>query len=112
MPPVATVDDQLKLMEKSYEMAAKYLPQNANTGNAAPANDATTGAAGANQKSNLYRSHQQERTSYQPCTVNRRTVPLQPIGAKQNRGFYTTGSTEEVVQPKTASKPVYTKPKR
>jgi conjugative transposon TraM protein len=32
-------------------------------------------------------------------------VPLQPIGAKQkNRGFYTAGSTEEVVQPKNSIK--------
>jgi len=113
VPPVATVDDQLKLMEKSYEMAAKYLPQNANTGNAAPAIGATPAAAGANQKSNLYRSHQQERTLYQPCTVNRRTVPLQPIGAKQKTG----GSIPQVLLKrwyslKTVSKPVYTKPKR
>ncbi len=27
VPKPATVDDQLALMEKSYEMAAKYLPQ-------------------------------------------------------------------------------------
>jgi hypothetical protein len=75
VPPVTTVDDQLKLMEKSYEMAAKYLPQNA-TANAAPANGATTGLRVLTKKSNLYRSHQQERTPYQPCTVNRRTVPF------------------------------------
>ena len=33
--------------------------------NAAPANDATTGGV-LTKKSTLYRSHQQERTSYQP----------------------------------------------
>jgi hypothetical protein len=28
VPKATTVDDQLALMEKSYQMAAKYLPQN------------------------------------------------------------------------------------
>jgi hypothetical protein len=49
VPPVATVDDQLALMEKSYQMAAKYLPQNA-----IPESHSCQwynyGAAGANQK--------------------------------------------------------------
>lgn len=114
VPPVATVDDQLKLMEKSYEMAAKYLPQNANTGNAAPANGVTpSAAAGANQKSILYHSHPQERTLYQPCTVSRQTVPLQQIGAKQKTvGFIPQVLPNRQYSLKTVSKPVYTKPKR
>ncbi|HSH65561.1 MAG TPA: conjugative transposon protein TraM, partial [Bacteroidia bacterium] len=45
-PKSLTVDDQLALMEKSYKMAAKYLP--ANTGETVPANG-TAGAA-ASQK--------------------------------------------------------------
>ncbi|MCT4198084.1 conjugative transposon protein TraM [Elizabethkingia anophelis] len=105
VPPVATVDDQLKLMEKSYEMAAKYLPQNANTGNAAPANDATTGAAGANQKEQF--------VSFTPTRKNIVSAlyrePSDSAFAAdwsqtKNRGFYTTGSTEEVVQPKNSIK--------
>ena len=65
------------------------------------------------KKSNLYRSHQQERTLYQPCTVNRRTVPLQPIGAKQKTvGFIPQVQLNRRYSLKTASKPVYTKPKR
>jgi hypothetical protein len=83
---VATVDDQLALMEKSYQMAAKYLPQNANTGKPLlPMVQLLLRVL--TKKSILYRSHQQERTPYQPCTVNRRTVPLQPIGAKQKPWF-------------------------
>lgn len=105
VPPVATVDDQLKLMEKSYEMAAKYLPQNANTGNAAPANDATTGAAGANQKEQF--------VSFTPTRKNIVSAlyrePSDSAFAAdwsqtKNRGFYTAGSTEEVVQPKNSIK--------
>ena len=105
VPPVATVDDQLKLMEKSYEMAAKYLPQNANTGNAAPANGEATGAAGANQKEQF--------VSFTPTRKNIVSAlyrePSDSAFAAdwsqtKNRGFYTAGSTEEVVQPKNSIK--------
>ena len=108
VPPVATVDDQLKLMEKSYEMAAKYLPQNANTGTAVPANGAapgTVGAAGANQKEHF--------VSFTPARKN--TVSalyreptdsafLADWSETKNRGFYTAGSVEQVVQPKNSIK--------
>jgi conjugative transposon TraM protein len=105
VPPVATVDDQLKLMEKSYEMAAKYLPQNANTGNAAPAIGATPAAAGANQKEQF--------VSFTPTRKNIVSAlyrePSDSAFAAdwsqtKNRGFYTAGSTEEVVQPKNSIK--------
>jgi len=105
VPPVATVDDQLKLMEKSYEMAAKYLPQNANNGNAAPANGTATGTAGANQKEHF--------VSFTPTRKN--TVSAlyrEPSDSAfsadwsqtKNRGFYTAGSVEQVIQPKNSIK--------
>ncbi|PVH26839.1 conjugative transposon protein TraM [Sphingobacterium corticibacter] len=105
VPPVATVDDQLKLMEKSYEMAAKYLPQNANTGNAAPANGAAPGAAGANQKEQF--------VSFTPTRKNIVSAlyrePSDSAFAAdwsqtKNRGFYTAGSIEQAVQPKNSIK--------
>lgn len=105
VPPVATVDDQLKLMEKSYEMAAKYLPQNTNTGNAAPANGATTGAAGANQKEQF--------VSFTPTRKNIVSAlyrePSDSAFAAdwsqtKNRGFYTAGSIEQAIQPKNSIK--------
>ncbi|KMQ71668.1 conjugative transposon protein TraM [Chryseobacterium koreense] len=105
VPPVATVDDQLKLMEKSYEMAAKYLPQNANTGNAAPANGATTGTAGAKQKEQF--------VSFTPTRKNIVSAlyrePSDSAFAAdwsqtKNRGFYTAGSIEQAVQPKNSIK--------
>jgi conjugative transposon TraM protein len=105
VPPVATVDDQLKLMEKSYEMAAKYLPQNASTGNAGPANGEATGAAGANQKEHF--------VSFTPTRKNIVSAlyrePSDSAFAAdwsqtKNRGFYTAGSTAEVVQPKNSIK--------
>ena len=105
VPPVATVDDQLKLMEKSYEMAAKYLPQNANNGNAAPANGTATGAAGANQKERF--------VSFTPTRKNTVSAlyrePSDSAFAAdwsqaKNRGFYTAGATEQVMQPKNSIK--------
>ena len=105
VPPVATVDDQLKLMEKSYEMAAKYLPQNANTGNAAPAIGATPAAAGANQKEQF--------VSFTPTRKNIVSAlyrePSDSAFAAdwsqtKNRGFYTAGSIEQAVQPKNSIK--------
>lgn len=105
VPPVATVDDQLKLMEKSYEMAAKYLPQNANNGNAAPANGATPAAAGANQKEQF--------VSFTPTRKNIVSAlyrePSDSAFAAdwsqtKNRGFYTAGSIEQAVQPKNSIK--------
>ncbi|AZB17222.1 conjugative transposon protein TraM [Chryseobacterium indologenes] len=105
VPPVATVDDQLKLMEKSYEMAAKYLPQNTNTGNAAPANGATTGVAGANQKEQF--------VSFKPTRKNIvSALYREPSDSAfavdwsetKNRGFYTAGFIEQAVQPKNSIK--------
>ena len=108
VPPVATVDDQLKLMEKSYEMAAKYLPQNANTGTNAPANGAApsaVGVAGANQK-----EHFVSFTSARKNTVSALyreptdSAFLADWSETKNRGFYTAGSVEQVVQPKNSIK--------
>ncbi|OPG99355.1 conjugative transposon protein TraM, partial [Chryseobacterium mucoviscidosis] len=87
-----------------YEMAAKYLPQNSNTGNAAPANDATTGA-GANQKEQF--------VSFTPTRKNIVSAlyrePSDSAFAAdwsqtKNRGFYTAGSIEQAVQPKNSIK--------
>lgn len=51
VPKAATVDDQLELMERSYQMAAKYLPT-ANTAAAVPngGNTAEVSATSASQK--------------------------------------------------------------
>src|SRR5690606_10808188 len=47
VPPVTTVEDQLALMEKSYEMASRYLPQASEQPNNA---DTTASAKSASQK--------------------------------------------------------------
>ena len=108
VPPVATVDDQLKLMEKSYEMAAKYLPKNANTENSTPANGAVPDAISAmatNQK-----EHFVSFTSARKNTVSALyrepsdSAFLADWSETKNRGFYTAGSLEQMAQPKNSIK--------
>lgn len=102
VPKPVTVDDQLALMEKSYEMAAKYLPQNTNTAEITPVNNT---ASGANQKEHF--------VSFTPTRKN--TVSalyreptdsafLADWSETRNRGFYTAGSVEQAVQPKNSIK--------
>lgn len=108
VPRPTTVDDQLALMEKSYQMAAKYLPQGTtNTGEVALAgnNNTVTNASAVNQKEHF--------VAFTPARKN--TVSAlyrEPSDAEfldnwsqtRNRGFYTAGSTEQVVQPKNSIK--------
>ena len=110
VPKATTVDDQLALMEKSYQMAAKYLPQgNSSNGEATPTNGTASGASTASQKEHF--------VSFTPTRKN--TVSalyreptdsefLNDLNQTKNRGFYTAGSTEQVVQPKNSIKPAYT----
>ncbi|SEH63497.1 Bacteroides conjugative transposon TraM protein [Paenimyroides aquimaris] len=107
VPKPVTVDDQLALMEKSYEMAAKYLPSNTNTSTAEtlPANGTASETSGANQKEHF--------VSFTPTRKN--TVSalyreptdsafLADWSETRNRGFYTAGAVEQVVQPKNSIK--------
>lgn len=106
VPKATTVDDQLALMEKSYQMAAKYLPQgNSSNGEATPTNGTASGASTASQKEHF--------VSFTPTRKN--TVSalyreptdsefLNDLNQTKNRGFYTAGSNEQVVQPKNSIK--------
>lgn len=105
VPKPMTVDDQLSLMEKSYEMAAKYLPANANTEVEEKPVPANGTASGANQKEHFM--------AFTPARKN--TVSalyrepsdsefLENWSETRNRGFYTAGATEQVVQPKNSIK--------
>ncbi|MDV3805241.1 conjugative transposon protein TraM [Elizabethkingia anophelis] len=102
VPKAVTVDDQLALMEKSYEMAAKYLPANTTASSAENASaNGSAGASGANQKEHF--------VAFTPARKN--TVSalyreptdsafLADWSETRNRGFYTAGASEQVVQPK------------
>ncbi|OYD40983.1 conjugative transposon protein TraM [Sphingobacterium cellulitidis] len=105
VPKVATVDDQLALMEKSYQMAAKYLPSGTNTENTAVVPTGNSTVKGSNQK-----EHFVSFTSVKKNTVSALyreptdSAFLEDWSESRNRGFYTAGSVEQVVQPKNSIK--------
>ncbi|QDZ64696.1 conjugative transposon protein TraM [Elizabethkingia bruuniana] len=107
VPKAATIDDQLALMEKSYQMAAKYLPQGStSTSEALPVNNSNaSGTAITNQK-----EHFVAFTSMRKNTVSALyrepsdSAFLADWSQTKNRGFYTAGSIEQVVQPKNSIK--------
>ena len=106
IPKAATVDDQLALMEKSYQMAAKYLPSNTNTTETASATGTSnTAIANVNQKENFvaFTSARKNTVSalYREPTDS---AFLADWSETRNRGFYTAGSVEQVVQPKNSIK--------
>lgn len=103
VPPATTVQDQMALMEKSYQMAATYLPSNmaqpGKTDTAVPAKTAPKKyfvaftPAKKNTVSALYR---------EPTD----SAFLASWNETRNKGFYTAGVSEQVVQPKNSIRAV------
>ncbi len=103
VPPVTTVEDQLALMEKSYEMASRYLPSTpAQTGNTD-----TTASKSASQKEHF--------VAFTPVRKNAvSALYREPTDSAflanwnetRNRGFYTAGVSEQVIQPKNSIRAV------
>jgi conjugative transposon TraM protein len=105
VPAGVTAADQLALMEKSYQMVAKYLPSGTNTNQSPNSSGTSTVAPSATQKeyfaaftparksavSSLYRE-----SSDSTFLANWNTT--------KNRNFYTEGSAQQVVQPKNSIK--------
>ncbi|MFV8367785.1 MULTISPECIES: conjugative transposon protein TraM [unclassified Flavobacterium] len=105
VPARVTVDDQLALMEKSYQMAAKYLPSGANTGEVVPANGAVSKSSSSTQKEQFVVF-----TSTRKNTVSSLyrepsdSVFLADWSQNKNSRFYTASALEQVVQPKNSIK--------
>lgn len=105
VPPVTTVDDQLALMEKSYQMAAKYLPTGTNSIEAVPAKSTAPATTVSTQK-----EHFVSFTSSRKNTVSALyreptdSTFLADWSETRNRDFYTVGVSEQVIQPKNSIK--------
>jgi len=105
VPAGVTVDNQLALMEKSYQMAAKYLPSGTNMGEVVPANGAVSKSSSSTQKEQFVAF-----TSTRKNTVS--TLYREPNDSafladwsqNKNSRFYTAGALEQVVQPKNSIK--------
>lgn len=108
VPKPTTVDEQLALMEKSYQMAAKYLPQSStNTGEVAPAanNNAASSTSAANQKEHFVAfTPERKNTVSALYREPSDSAFLADWSETKNRGFYTAGSEKQVVQPKNSIK--------
>ncbi|WP_454045072.1 conjugative transposon protein TraM [Chryseobacterium sp. Marseille-Q8038] len=97
-PAPLTVNDQLQLMEKSYQMASKYLPNNRGE---QKTTDSTTRRNTQIQKETF--------VAFSPLRANvvsalyREPTDkdfLESVSGERNRGFYTVGVTEQVSKPK------------
>lgn len=106
--PANNTETQLALMEKSYQMAAKYLPVSA--GNPQQGPPVTTPpnekvlpvtSAGSKQKESFVAFTPARKTAvsalYREPTDS---AFLAKLGDDRNKGFYTAGQTEQEVQPR------------
>lgn len=101
VPAPYTVNDQLELMEKSYQMAAKYLPSN---------NASQTIPTGLDSIPESNRKVQKESfTAFAPMRSNAvsslyrepsNTEFMENVNSERNRGFYNAGTVEQISKPK------------
>ncbi|WP_166919730.1 conjugative transposon protein TraM [Flavobacterium poyangense] len=100
VPKVLTANDQMALMEKSYQMAAKYLPSPVNVTETKPAN--VTTAAAAPSKKEYFQSF----TPVKKNTVSAlyREPTDSTLSEHRNRSFSAAGSSSTAVPPKNSIK--------
>lgn len=108
VPPTTTVQDQLTLMEKSYEMASRYLPSGMNnSAQSAKGDSAAAAASQARQKEHFVAFTPMRKNAvsalYREPTDSAFLASWQE---KRNQGFYTVGTGEQVVQPKNSIRAV------
>jgi conjugative transposon TraM protein len=103
VPKALTTNDQLALMEKSYQMAAKYLPNPANSVEPKPVNAAP---ALVPSKKEYFQSFTPIKKSAVSALYREPTdsTLVEPGRQKRNRSFSASGSKSTVVQPKNSIK--------
>ena len=105
VPAGVTVDNQLALMEKSYQMAAKYLPSGTNRGEAAPVNGTVPTSSSSTQKEQFVAFTSTRKNTVSALYSERSdSVFLADWSQNKNSRFYTSGALEQVVQPKNSIK--------
>ncbi|MGM8361922.1 conjugative transposon protein TraM [Flavobacterium sp. ARAG 55.4] len=104
--PIDPVESQLELMEKSYQMAAKYLPTNTVSGEQLK-EEKTAFSSPSNQKESFVAfipAHKNVVFSLQRVLSDSTFVAN--WSEKRNRGFYTVGKTEQQIQLKNSVRAV------
>ena len=104
MPKGVTVDDQLSLMEKSYQMAAKYLPTGTNTGESATVNGTTPASSSSQKEPFVAFTPTRKNTVSALYREPSDSTFLADWSGARNRRFYTAGSVPQAVQPKNSVK--------
>lgn len=99
VPPNTTVQDQLTLMEKSYEMASKYLPSNGKT-------DTTVSAKGTQKEYFVAFTPVRKNAVSALYREPTDSAFLASWNETRNRGFYTAGVSQQVIQPKNSIRAV------
>lgn len=101
-----TVNDQLALMEKSYQMAAKYLPTATNTSQPANKESADRTSSAANKQKEYFMAFTPTRKNTVSALYREPTDSafLDNWSRTKNRGFYTAGVPEQVVHLKNSIK--------
>ena len=105
IPVGVTVNDQLTLMEKSYQMASKYLPSGGNTEKPVSTDSASRGSSSNSQKE-YFVAFTPTRKKAVSALYREPTDSafLADWSEKKKRGFYTAGTVEQVAQPKNSVK--------
>lgn len=93
VPAAVSVDDQLALMEKSYQMAAKYLPSVPNTAGAADKNAPSSPVPSASKKEHFASFTPTGKSSISALYREASDTAFSSDGRK-NSGFYTAGTSE------------------
>ena len=104
--PIDPVESQLELMEKSYQMAAKYLPTNAVSGEQ-PKEQKIVLSGSSNQKETFVAftpAHKNVVSSLYRVPTD--STFIANWSENRNRGFYTVGKTEQQIQPKNSIRAV------
>jgi conjugative transposon TraM protein len=103
VPKIVTVDDQLALMEKSYQMVAKYLPTGTNTGD--PSSNKVSTASASTQKEYFVAFAPSAKSAVSALYREPSdSTFLADWRANKNRNFYTSGSVQQIAQPKNSVK--------
>jgi conjugative transposon TraM protein len=105
VPAGVTVNDQMALMEKSYQMAAKYLPSGINSGEAANKNNAIPASSVTTQKEYFAAFTPKRKSTV--SALYREPADSTFLGdwsETKNHSFYTVGSVPQTVQPKNSVK--------
>lgn len=103
VPKVLTANDQMALMEKSYQMAAKYLPSPVNVTETKPVNATPVAAPSKKEYFQSFTPVKKNTVSalYREPTDS---ALLENWNQNRNRSFSTVGSSSIAVQPKNSIK--------